>query len=155
MKKIILIVLALVTIQVSAQERKQDYRKGERKERINRFKDFSPEEVAELQTKRMTLDLDLTPSQQKQIQKLNLENAINRRSKMDERQAKMKEGNKEAPNKEERLKMMNERLDRQIEMKQKMAKILNSDQMEKWEKMKKRNKGKKFRKQKELKGKRS
>ena len=67
MKKIILIVLVLLTIQVSAQERKQEFRKGERKERINKFKDFSPEEVAELQTKRMTLDLDLTPSQQKQI----------------------------------------------------------------------------------------
>ncbi len=155
MKKIILIALALVTIQVSAQERSQEFRKGERKERINKFKDFTPEEVAELQTKRMTLDLDLTPSQQKQIQKLNLENAIDRKAKMEERQSQMKDGKKETPSKEERLKMMNERLDKQIAMKQKMAKILNSDQMEKWEKMKKRKQGKKFRKQKELKGKRS
>lgn len=155
MKKIILIVLALVTIQVSAQERKQEFRKGERKERIKKFKDFSPEEVAELQTKRMTLDLDLTSSQQKQIQKLNLENAIDRKAKMEERQAQMKDGNKEKPSKEDRLKMMNERLDKQIEMKQKMAKILNSDQMEKWEKMKNRKKVQKYRKQKEIKHKRS
>jgi hypothetical protein len=155
MKKIILIVLALVTIQVSAQERKQEFRKGERKERINKFKDFSPEEVAELQTKRMTLDLDLTSSQQKQIQKLNLENAIDRKAKMEERQAQMKDGNKEKPSKEDRLKMMNERLDKQIEMKQKMAKILNSDQMEKWEKMKNRKQVQKYRKQKEIKHKRS
>jgi len=146
MKKIILIVLALVTIQVSAQERKQEFRKGERKERINKFKDFSPEEVAELQTKRMTLDLDLTSSQQKQIQKLNLENAIDRKAKMEERQTQMKDGNKEKPSKEDRLKMMNERLDKQIEMKQKMAKILNSDQMEKWEKMKNRKQVQKYRK---------
>lgn len=155
MKKIILIVLALVTIQVSAQERKQEFRKGERKERIKKFKDFSPEEVAELQTKRMTLDLDLTSSQQKQIQKLNLENAIDRKAKMEERQAQMKDGNKEKPSKEDRLKMMNERLDKQIEMKQKMAKILNSDQMEKWEKMKNRKQVQKYRKQKEIKHKRS
>ena len=146
MKKIILIVLALVTIQVSAQERKQEFRKGERKERIKKFKDFSPEEVAELQTKRMTLDLDLTSSQQKQIQKLNLENAIDRKAKMEERQTQMKDGNKEKPSKEDRLKMMNERLDKQIEMKQKMAKILNSDQMEKWEKMKNRKQVQKYRK---------
>ncbi len=54
---------------------------------------------------------------------------------MEARQAKMKDGKGEKPSKEERLKMMNERLDKQLEMKQKMSKILNADQMEKWEKM--------------------
>lgn len=155
MKKLILIVIALVTIQANAQERRQEYRKGERNEHINKFKDFSPEEIAQLQTKKMTLHLDLTESQQKQIQKLNLENAIERKAKMEERQAQMKDGNKEAPSKEERLKMMNERLDKQIEMKQKMAKILNSDQMEKWEKMTQRRQIKKYKKQKEGKRKKS
>lgn len=148
MKKLILIALALITIQVSAQNRNQEFRKGERKERINKFKDFSPEEMAQLQTKRMTLDLDLTPSQQKQIQKLNLENAKDRKAKMETRQARMKDVNAEKPNKEERLKMMNERLDKQIEMKQKMSKILNSDQMEKWESIHNRKQQKDFKKQK-------
>lgn len=134
MKKVILIVLALVTIQVSAQNRNQDSHKGDRMERGDRFKDFSPEEMAQLQTKQMTLDLNLTKSQQKQVQKLNLENAVDRKAKMESRQAKMKDGKGERPSKEERLKLMNERLDKQIEMKQNLSKILNDDQLEKWEK---------------------
>lgn len=154
MKKVILIVLALITIQVSAQDRKQEFRKGERKERVNKFEDFSAEEIAELQTKRMTLDLDLTSSQQKQIQKLNLENATERKAKMEERQSKMmKKGEK--PSKEGRLKMMNERLDKQIEMKEKMKKILNEKQFEKWEKINKRNQFQKSDKNKERKMRRS
>jgi hypothetical protein len=154
MKKVILIVLALITIQVSAQDRKQEFRKGERKERVNKFEDFSAEEIAELQTKRMTLDLDLTSSQQKQIQKLNLENATERKAKMEERQSKMMEKG-EKPSKEGRLKMMNERLDKQIEMKEKMKKILNEKQFEKWEKINKRNQFQKSDKNKERKMRRS
>ena len=134
MKKLILIALALVTIQVSAQDRKQEFRKGDRMERGERFKDFTPEEKAQLQTKKMTLHLDLTQSQQKQIEKLNLENAKDRKANMETRQAKKKEGKGEKPSKEERLAMMNERLDKQIEMKGKMKKILDDEQFEKWEK---------------------
>ncbi len=155
MKKLILIALALVTIQVSAQDRKKDFRKGDRMERQDKFKDFTPEEVAQLQTKQMALDLDLSDGQQKQIQKLNLENAMDRKAKMEARQAKMKDGKGEKPSKEERLEMMNERLDKQLEMKQKMSKILNADQMEKWEKTHANNRGKKSGKQKEQRTKRS
>ena len=134
MKKLILIALALVTIQVSAQDRKQEFRKGDRMERGERFKDLTPEEKAQLQTKKMTLHLDLTQSQQKQIEKLNLENAKDRKANMETRQAKKKEGKGEKPSKEERLAMMNERLDKLIEMKGKMKKILDDEQFEKWEK---------------------
>ncbi len=153
MKKVILIVLALVTIQVSAQNRNQEFRKGDRMERGDRFKDLSPEEMAQLQTKQMTLDLNLTESQQKQVQKLNLENAVDRKANMEARQTKMKDEKGERPSKEERLKLMNERLDKKIEMKQKMSKILNAEQLEKWEKThpKKRNKGSKKNKEQRMK----
>ena len=134
MKKIFLIALALVTIQVSAQNKKQEFRKGDKMERGQRMSDFTPEEMAQLQTKKMTLDLDLTKAQQKQIEKINLENAKERKAKMDARQAKMKDGKGEKPSKEERLKMMNERLDKQLEVKQKMKQVLNAEQFEKWEK---------------------
>ena len=40
------------------------------------------------------------------------------------------------PSKEERVKMMNAKLDSQIAMKQKMKTILDADQYEKWENMK-------------------
>ncbi len=155
MKKLILIALALVTIQVSAQNRNRDDRKGDRMEQRDKFKDFTPEEVAQLQTKQMALDLNLTEAQQKQIQKINLENAVDRKAKMEARQSRMKDDNAEKPNKEERLKMMNERLDKQLEMKQKMSKILNADQFEKWEKMHSGKRGKKSEKQKGQRSKRS
>ncbi len=134
MKKLILIALALVTIQVSAQNKKQGERRGDPMERGQRMSDFTPEEMAQLQTKKMALALDLTEAQQKKIEKLNLENAKERKAKMEARQAEMRDGKGEKPSKEERLKMMNERLDKQIEMKDKMKKILDDEQLEKWEK---------------------
>jgi len=137
MKKLIIIALALVTVQITAQERKnrQNKERGNRGERMERFQDYTPEEMATLQTKKMTLHLDLTKSQQKEIQKLNLENAIDRKAKMDARKSQ-NEGDKfQKPSKDERLKMMNERLDNQIEMKNKMKNILNEDQFAKWEQM--------------------
>ena len=123
MKKLLVIALALVTIQVSAQEKREG---RERKA------DFSPEEMAQLQTKQMTLDLDLTEEQQEQVGAINLENAIARKAKMEAR--KSKKNTEEKPSKEEMLKMRNERLDAQIELKRKMKNILNEEQYAKWEK---------------------
>ena len=133
MKKLILIALALVTIQVSAQNKKQGERRGDTTERGQRMSDFTPEEMAQLQTKKTTLLLDLTVAQQKEVEKLHLENAKERQAFRETRQAKRKDGNGKNSSKEERLKMANQRLDRQLEMKKKMKKILNDEQFEKWE----------------------
>ena len=119
MKKLVMIAIALITIQVSAQEGK------------NRHADFSPEEMAQLQTKKMTLALDLTEAQQQQISAINLENAKVRKAKMESRRQKVKG---EKPSKEDMLKMKNERLDAQIANKKRMKTILNAEQYEKWEK---------------------
>ena len=43
------------------------------------MKDMTPEQIAILKTKKMTLALDLSTAQQKEIQKVNLENAKNGR----------------------------------------------------------------------------
>ncbi|QRM89411.1 hypothetical protein FG167_09220 [Lacinutrix sp. WUR7] len=123
MKKLLIIALALVTIQVSAQEKMERKHKGA---------DFSPQEMAELRTKKMTLDLDLTAAQQKEIGAINLENAIARKAKMEARKDRKK--SEEKPSKEEMLKMKNEHLDAQIANKKKMKSILNADQYAKWEK---------------------
>ena len=155
MKKVILIVLALVTIQVSAQNRKQEFRKGERTEKGQRMNDFTPQEMAQLQTKKMTLALDLTNSQQKEVEKIHLEKAKEQQAFREDRQAKRKDGKGEKPTKEERLERMNGRLDKQIEMKEKMKKILNDEQFEKWEKINKRKQFQKSGKNKERKMKRS
>jgi hypothetical protein len=132
MKKLILIAIAFIGLQATAQQqRKQGPQNGERGEKMM---NLSTEEIATLQTKKMTLALDLNASQQKEIQQINLENASIRKAHMDERKAKREAGTAEKPSKEERLKMMNAMLDHKIEMKAKMKTILNKEQYAKWEK---------------------
>jgi hypothetical protein len=127
MKKLILIALAFVAIQATAQEQKRDHKKGQS------LANLSAEEIATIQTKKMTLRLDLNDSQQREIQKINLEEATTRKAHMEERKAK-KEGDKvEKPSKEDRVAMMNKMLDHKIEVKAKMKKILNDEQYAKWE----------------------
>lgn len=132
MKKAILIAIALVAIQVSAQERNERPNR-EKNSRMEKMQDLTPEEMATLQTKKMTLHLDLNESQQRAVQKLNLQNATERKARMEARKAQKEAGNMQKPSKEERLKMMNEMLDHKIAMKAKMKEILNADQYAKWE----------------------
>ncbi len=131
MKKIILIALLVIASQVNAQQK--EYANNMRGDRSERFSDMTPDEIATLQAKKMTLRLDLNESQQKEIKKLILENASSRKSKMEAFKAKKESGEMAKPSKEERLKMMNERLDKQIEMKAKMKKILSDEQYAKWQ----------------------
>lgn len=134
MKNLFLIALALVTLQISAQDKKDMHREGDQKERAERMSSYTAEEQAQLQTKQMTLDLDLTEAQQQKIMALNLENAKERKAMMEARKAMM--GQKEAAkelSKEEKLKMKNAMLDKQIAMKQQMKTILNEKQYAKWE----------------------
>lgn len=134
MKKLFLIALALITIQVSAQERR-GHHKQDKKERAERMSEYTPEEVAELQTKQMTLQLDLTEAQQKQIMALNVENAKFRKAFMEERKKAKENDDAKEPTKEERLKMKNDMLDKKIAVKKQMKEILNAEQYKKWEAM--------------------
>ena len=134
MKKLVLIVIALVALQVSAQEDKKEHRKGAKKERMHKQMNFTPEEMATLQTKKMVLSLDLTEAQQREIHKINLANAKVRQAKMEGRKKVREDNKEEKPSKEDRYKMMNERLDKQISNKKEMKTILSKEQFEKWEK---------------------
>ncbi len=152
MKKLILIAMVLVTIQATAQDKQKELRKEAHKERTHKLQDFSPEEVAALHTKQMTLDLDLTEAQQGKIQKINLENAKARKAKMEAHKAKKEKGSGEKPSKEERLQRINERLDHQIAAKKKMKGVLSEAQYEKWSKKSARMHSKKRSLQKHKKG---
>ncbi|WP_338731257.1 hypothetical protein [Mangrovimonas cancribranchiae] len=124
MKKLIIVALAFMAFTVNAQDRKM---------RHDRMSDYSPEEIAELQTKRMTLNLDLTEAQQQKVAKINLKNAKKRQEKM--QAFKAKKGDRETKlTKEERLKIKHDFLDSQIETKRDMREVLNDDQYEKWTK---------------------
>ena len=132
MKKILVIAIALISLQGIAQERQRENRQENRKERQQNLKDLTPEQAATLQTKKMALHLDLSEAQQKEIYKLNLANAKERQSKM-EAVKKMRESD-EKPSKEARYDMMNERLDNQIAQKKQLKSILTKEQFEKLEK---------------------
>ena len=118
------IVLALITFQANAQKHK----------RGNDRPDFSPEEMAQLQTKKMTLHLDLTEAQQQKVMALNLENAKKRKESFDKRLAEKDNKERVKPTKEEKLERMNAKLDAQIAAKKKMKAILTAEQYTKWEK---------------------
>jgi len=131
MKKLVFLALAFVTLQVTAQDAPKEFHK-QGKDRIHRMADLTPEETATLQTKKMTLALDLSEDQQAKIQKMNLENAKERKARMEAHKA-MKESNSfSTMSKEDKLKMKNERLDRQIAFKKQMKEILNAEQYKKW-----------------------
>lgn len=135
MKKLALVVVLISGISLNAQRHGGDSRN---------MKDLSPQEVATLQTKKMTLALDLDQKQQTEVQSLLLTNATERKNKMEERKASKEEGNR--PSKEERYAMQNERLDHMIAQKAAMKEILTDAQFEKWEKtQEKRKKGQKKR----------
>ena len=146
MRKILILALAMFALQATAQ---QHNKKGNKGERANKMMNLSAEEIATLQTKKMTLFLDLNESQQAKIQKINLENATKRKSMMEARKAQKENGEFKKPSQEERLKMANDKLDHKIAMKAKMKDILNDEQYAKWEKaqarmaMKRKDKGEK------------
>jgi protein CpxP len=131
MKKLIIIAIALITIQGIAQGEKKQ--RPNSQERLQKMNDLTPDETATLKTKKMTLHLDLNEKQQKDIYKINLENATKRKEMMATMKAKKESGQMEKPSKEQRLAMQNAKLDHQIATKAKMKSILNADQFAKWE----------------------
>lgn len=107
------------------------------KDKMNR-EPFTASQKAELQSKKMTLALDLNEKQQKDIQKL----LTDKNTKAEQFKSQFK-ANREAgkkPTADERFAMQNKRLDEKIAFKGEMKKILNTDQYSKWEKMKKHRK---------------
>lgn len=95
--------------------------------------DFTPEQNAILQTKKMALTLDLNTSQQNQILVINKKQAVERKNKMDFRKS-MKDSDTK-PTADARFKMMNNMLDAQLVHQKEIKKILNNEQYAEWKKM--------------------
>jgi Spy/CpxP family protein refolding chaperone len=127
MKEVLIAMLVMASFSAMAQ-------KGPHHGERHGMKDLSPEQMATLQTKKLTLALDLTKSQQEAVQQLNLENAKLRKEKMEKIKADRDGEERQKPSSEERFAMQNERLDHMISQKEKMKKILSPEQYEKWEK---------------------
>lgn len=126
MKKLVrlFVIAILLTTTINAQERKG---------RVGKRADFTPEQIAELHTKKMTLNFDLDKNQQKAVYDL-------KKKQTEERQIKKKDFRQKnqidvKPTSEERFKFKNNQLERQIETKNALKNILRKDQFEKWEKI--------------------
>ena len=140
MKKLALIAIALFTLHGMAQSKHNI----EKRQELRR--DMTPQDIASLKSKQMTLKLDLSDAQQRQVYNLILAQAEEGQKLRKAHLAKKEKGLK--PTKDELVAFRNQKLDRQIEMKRKMKAILSAEQYAKLEKMKLERKGKKGRYQK-------
>lgn len=89
---------------------------------------FTPEQIAELQTKKLTLMLNLDEKQQAKVSQLELKAAMEREARKPEK------GQEKEITGEEKFEGRSEMLDLQIEHKNAMRSILSKEQFEKWEK---------------------
>ena len=117
--------MAIITMGAFAQNQKREFKKSE----------LTPEQVAELQTKKMTLGLELTEAQQKEVYNLKKDQAIIRESKRKEMMALREKGEK--PINKNSFERRNSRLDAQLAHQKEMKNILNEGQYETWKKSRK------------------
>lgn len=100
---------------------------------------FTPEQRTELHVKKLTLELDLSESQQKEMKAF----IADKNTKMEANKTAMKamkeKGTK--PTSDERFAMKSKMLDEQIATKKRMQKILNEKQFEKWTVLKEEHQG--------------
>jgi len=128
MKKVIAAVIMMISITSFAQEaNSKETLSGRETEQL------TTEQRAQLQAKQLTLKLDLNASQQKEMTKLLAETGAKKEALRAAMKQKKASGVKPTAN--ERFEWKNAMLDEQIATKEKVKRILNKEQFEKWEKM--------------------
>lgn len=127
MKNLFVIILLSVGFMMNAQNPKKGKMEARKEIRENRS-DYSPQQIAELQTKKMTLELDLSEKQQKDVNAINIEIATKRKAFAENRKDRKKLTDTE------RFELRSTMLDEKIALKAQMKNILNDDQYSKWEK---------------------
>lgn len=127
MKKLASLLVLVFAFTLNAQAQKKHKRKHKEK--------MTAEQQATLAVKKMTLALELSESQQRQVKPLVLAQ-INDKRKAHEMMKKHREEKKEI-SADDRYKMANAKLDNEIAFQRKMKSILNEGQYEKFQKMKK------------------
>jgi len=130
MKKtaILSLLILTTTMSLSAQQNRGQNQRGPKEGRFSQKEVLAPEKQSALQTKRMTLALNLDNKQQKAVEKLFLKEAIVRNTQRDIR---LKEnGKSQKPAGYEKTMAQ---LDKKIAHKEAMKSILTTTQYEKWE----------------------
>ena len=132
--KNIIVLIALMAMTVA---QAQQGRKGEKGERM---KNVNSQEMATMQSKKMTLALDLSDKQEKEIFQILVNQAENRKAnKMS------KEDHQKLTDEQKKAKKIAV-MDEKIAAKRAMKKILNENQYAKWEKMIQKRMGKRSKK---------
>ncbi|WP_431163576.1 hypothetical protein [Flagellimonas beolgyonensis] len=129
MKRFAVVLALLTTLGVAAQRNNGPCMP--RGQKMN----MTAEEMATMQTKHMTLALDLTEAQQKKVMQLHLEEAKLRKARWEEMDKLRASGDWKRPTDEERLARQNARLDEQIAFQAKMKEVLNDEQYQSWKDM--------------------
>ena len=127
----------MVGMAVLAQERN-------RKQQGNEMEQFTPEQRSELQIKKLTLELDLNESQQKEMKSFIADKNAKIQAHRTAMKAMKEKGTK--PTSDERFAMKSKMLDEQIATKKRMQKILTEKQFEKWGELKEHHQGDRQRK---------
>jgi hypothetical protein len=127
MKKLFVLALILVGTTIIAQERN-------RKPQRNEMEQFTPDQKNQLMLKKLTLELDLNNSQQKEMSAIISEKIAKKEAHKTEMKAMKEKGVR--PTNDERFAMAMKNLDEQIATKKRVEKILNAKQFEKWTSLK-------------------
>lgn len=130
MKKLFIVALSVVGMTSFAQERNVTAKKS-------KMEQMTSEQRNQLQLKKMTLELDLNAAQQNEVRTIITEQSIKREARMAAGKETQDSAKKQLTA-DERFTKKNQMLDEQIEMKERMKKILSADQYKKWEDMKER-----------------
>ena len=135
MKTLILAMMMVAGVTMNAQP--NDAKKFDHKgPRTEHHEPFTPEQRAELRAKHLTLALDLTDKQQKELQKLYVNQQKEREQFMALHKTDREAGKKPTP--DELFALQNKRLDAQIVMQRAIKKILTQEQYVKYEQIKER-----------------
>ncbi len=128
MKKAMIILMAFTTFAITAQNKT-----SEKKEQRKEMKEnFTPEQKAELRTKKMTLALDLNSSQQNKVKQLFVDMAKNK-PEYSRNRSEMTSAQK--------FEAKNAMMDRQIAMNKQLKEILTEEQYAKWEQYRQNKRG--------------
>ena len=142
MKKVVSILVLVLAFSFTTQAQRK-HKKGD-------FSTLTSEQKATLGVKKMALALDLSDAQQRQVKPLLKQQMEERKAAYTKMKAAKEAGKK--PTADQRFKMQNARLDKQLAFQNRMKKILNDEQFEKFKKMKRHMKGKAKKKMKKRKG---
>ena len=124
MKKLIVAAILMTGLASVAQDQKPMVKK-------EKMEQLTPQQRNELRLKKMTLELGLNTTQQKEMAAVIAEQSAKREAAKTERKKAIESGKK--PTADERFAMKSKKMDEQIAMKERVNKILTPEQFEKWE----------------------